>query len=754
MKGDKKRKSKSIFVKNHSLNHNRTTSIPKYRKYDTGKYVRLDKSQFNNTIKTANQQMFLLDAHMRGTSAKILRPLGEKKTTTEQLNEPTKRVPDANTDETATVNLQKMETMLNKVTVEHFEAAGFCHKGPNLHIDSIVPWGMSRKVTWKCKNCNYISKKYKLYKEVSDPKNPHKPGSKAADVNVGLAVGLASSSIGIAGATEILHSMNQPAPQRSGLKRQLDRSYDRIKELNESDMAKRRREIKDLQLLKGLGPDAPIRAEGDARYNNRLSSGGSNPFQPATQQTYLIAEAETNKRQVIGTANFNKLCQKGALLRKKGVDVKCPGGHDGCTANLSMEENIGDERRAAKAAMDNMGDSKVSIGILTTDGDSQAYHGVQEAQPQTLVENLRDTRHFKQTHRHNIKRNASKLSNLAIPYSDSKIRKKIEKRVADELSSRCDAEVKQAFNRYGTNEIDMTSALHNTGKAILKCYQGDHSLCAMFSFVCNGTDKRCWSKPHLPTNMQKSMEFSEKDLPIMQQFIDYRLGPAAIHLTRLNTNSQQVESVNRGINKMNPKDITKSRNYEASVHSAILNINNRKSNAIVMKAEAMGVPVTPGSRTARQLLSADQQDLKSKSRQRSSAFINSRYQRKIEKYKLYDSKHAKDIIDPVTYKKHLLDPDLKIKVHEYSTYMMPDSAAKDQEPTPSTSRHGMKTEVVPAVDTRVATRSDVTFTPAPALASGSHVAPIQLRQTPPEVHVVTLNLQGKKTVKVSVIGKK
>lgn len=754
MKGDKKRKSKSIFVKNHSLNHNRTTSIPKYRKHDTGKYVRLDKSQFNNTITTANQQMFLLDAHMRGTSAKLLRPLGEKKTTTEALNEPTKRCPDASADETATVNLKQMEKMLNAVTVEHFEAAGSCHKGPNLQIDSIVPWGLSRKVTWKCQNCSYISKKHRLYKEVSDPKNPHKPGSKAADVNVGLAVGLASSSIGIAGATEILHSMNQPAPQRSGLKRQLDRTYDRFKELNESDMANRRKEIKHLQQLKGLGPDAPIRAEGDARYNNRLSSGGANPFQPATQQTYLIAEAETNKRQVIGTANFNKLCHKGGLLRKKGFDVKCPGGHDGCTANLAMEDNIGDERRAAKAAMNNMGDTKVSIGIITTDGDSQAFHGIQESQPQIPVENLRDTRHFKQTHRHNIKRNASKFSHLAIPYHDSKIRGKMEKRVADELSSRCDAEVRQAFTKYGTNESDMTSALHNTGKAILKCYQGDHSFCSMFSLVCDGTDKRSWAKPHLPTNMKKTMNFSEKDLVIMQQLIDYRLGPAAIHKTRLNTNSQQVEAANRGINKMNPKDITKSRNYEASVHSAILNINNRKSNAIVMKAEAMGVPVTPGSRTARQLLSADQQDLKSKSRQRSSDFINSRYKRKIEKYQLYDAKHAKDICEPVTYQKHLLDPKLKVKLPQDSTYMMRDSDAKDREPTPSTSSQGLKTEVVPAVCPGVAAESDVTMAPAPALALGPRVAPIQLRPTAPEVHVVTLNLQGKKTVKVSVIGKK
>ena len=750
MKGDRKRR-KSTFKKGHTVNKDRKTIVPKYREFPVGKHVRMDKRLFENTVVHDEGQMYLVDEKGMGTPAKLLRPRSPKATITQQLNEePTSGDTGATSadviDETATVNLKKVEDMVNKVLIEHFEITSQCTKGPDLRIKDNISWGLSRRIRWECKNCEFTSKTYKLYKEVIDPNAPPKRGCKAADVNVGLATGLASSSIGVAGVSDILHSMNQPSPQKSSLRKHLNRAYARIKQLNEDDMTERREEIRKLQELKGLGADHPIRAQGDGRYNNRLGSGGSNPFQSGTQTSYVIAESETRMEQVITLSTFNQLCHSCRILKSKGIDVVCPGGSPGCTANLAMDETIGDEKRGAKAAIENMKQSKVNIGVFTSDGDSQAFQGIKEAQPTIHAENVRDTRHFKQTHRRNIKKHASEFSSSMMPVDTDKWRKKLEKRLADDLSERCQAEAKGAFKSCGPDEKAMKNALHLASEAIVSCYEGDHTLCVMHSFVCGGTDETKWTKPHLPEDM-KDLDMTDEDKGVIRQMIKFRIGPAAVSLTRYNTTSQKSEAVNRAINKMNPKDITKSRNFEGSVHSAVLNVNNRKSNAIAMKAEAMGVPITPRSRVARQLLAEDKQDLKEKHRQKTSKFKQARYQRQMERYKLYDAKHN---LDTDTYKKDLLDADIIETDHNYARN-------KTDNPTSAQNRiivpcnHDPRVATGPRSDPSTAFSADVSDVPHARHAP----ARVKLRRIQ-EKHVMNMQLGGpqNKTVKISVLGKR
>ena len=52
-----------------------------------------------------------------------------------------------------------------------------------------------------------------------------------------------------------------------------------------------------------------------------------------------------------------------------------------------------------------------------------------------------------------------------------------------------------------------------------------------------------------------------------------RLGPAAIDVTYLDSNTQKVEAINRAYNKTNPKNVTYLRNFKGQLSSIVLERN-------------------------------------------------------------------------------------------------------------------------------------------------------------------------------------
>ena len=107
----------------------------------------------------------------------------------------------------------------------------------------------------------------------------------------------------------------------------------------------------DLQSFKSLsGKDTKaVNVQADGCYNNALYSGvGQTPFQPSTQAIYVVAENETNKKQIINVQTKSKLCSK----RKHGSGIECQ--HSGeCFANIDMASNIGNEEEWAKHSFQN-----------------------------------------------------------------------------------------------------------------------------------------------------------------------------------------------------------------------------------------------------------------------------------------------------------------------------------------------------------------------------------------------------------------
>ena len=105
-----------------------------------------------------------------------------------------------------------------------------------------------------------------------------------------------------------------------------------IRKENIDDMMLR---CQDLQSFKSLcGKDTKaVNVQADGYCNNALYSGvGKTPFQPSTQDIYVVAENETNKKQIIKFQTISKLC----LKRKRCSGIECK--HSGkCCANIDIQ---------------------------------------------------------------------------------------------------------------------------------------------------------------------------------------------------------------------------------------------------------------------------------------------------------------------------------------------------------------------------------------------------------------------------------
>ena len=107
-----------------------------------------------------------------------------------------------------------------------------------------------------------------------------------------------------------------------------------VTELNQRDMSDKVELLKDINQKRGCEP-SEINIAVDARYNSMTIASRKKPGQNASQAIGIACETMTGRKFIIQACFQNKLCWTGALLKGKGIEVKCLGGHLECTANLS-----------------------------------------------------------------------------------------------------------------------------------------------------------------------------------------------------------------------------------------------------------------------------------------------------------------------------------------------------------------------------------------------------------------------------------
>ena len=325
-------------------------------------------------------------------------------------------------------------------------------------------------------------------------------------------------------------------------------------------------------------------------FNNPLYSGiGKTPFQPATQCSYSVVENVTRKKQVIAMENVSKLCSKHGY-HSSTDEIQCDIKSEKCSATIPMEQSIGDERQWAKSCLLQLKEDQLQVQYITTDPDTSAFKAAEDLHLANMssvapVHQI-DTRHLSQNHRKHIKSIRSLLNMM--PGVTKRCREKKLNSFAVDLSMRCQSEFQNIHRKVNGDALMLQKHINMTSDAIIACYQGDHRLCLSQSTVCMGDSDNNWlvKSEYLPYFFKLKVKIgSEK---VLRDCIDYCLGASIVEKTKLNSNSQKVESVNV-IRHALPKNVTFARNFSGRAHCAVFKCNNGPGEALLKLCEAIAV---------------------------------------------------------------------------------------------------------------------------------------------------------------------
>ena len=591
-----KTKGKTQFQRGH---------VPYYRRQRHGspatgmaeeksekKWQRIPKNIFADVVhQTEDGRITTHDVHGQPTDTHFLRPGPREQTVLEKLQEAVHSDPDLQSYRV--FHMQKIQELYKEAMTDHFPPLP-CGGHLIWDMNGEQKWGFSWRERLKCSKCDYKSRTHHLYETVET----HKRGPKASTLNVGLAVGLSQSSIAGTGLREIMGAANVGAPSPAGLQKTANIVGEKIKNMNIEDMRMQRKHVKDVQEMRGDKRGAGIRAEADGRYNNRLSSGfGKSPFQPATQMVVTIIENTTPSKKIIAINAENKLCHTCATH---------PGRRHKCTKTIPLDQTIGDEGKFASRAYGNMQGEKgdegnLDIRYLTTDRDGHAARGIAESQDAPL-ENLYDTVHLGKAVINAVKK--SNFSRQMLQHTTKKERDLLQKEFGHDVKRRTHAEFEKAYERHRGDLTSLKICACNIMDAMISCYSGEcRRLCYKYSLVCKGTKSRKWSHNYLmfakPKN--KPLDMTDMDMHMLKQCIVIRLGPKAVESQMFNTNTQKSESTNLTYSKTNPRRGVFKRNFVGRIHSAAHIRNHGLGESTALKCEAVGAPIPPGSKVARDL---------------------------------------------------------------------------------------------------------------------------------------------------------
>jgi hypothetical protein len=346
------------------------------------------------------------------------------------------------------------------------------------------------------------------------------------------------------------------------------------------------------------------------------------------------------------------------------VTATCPNHSGKCTANIKTTESIGNEASYSEKCVSEFqtDQEKVNIGYFTTDGDSHASQGAARAQT-TPIENLRDTRHFSKNFQKAIEKVC--FSKQMFPGRNKADRQKIQHRFAIDIKRRCHLELDLAHRQFAGDISKITRKMTYTMDSIVACVSGScSSLCQRHSFVCSGGRTKAWKPAYLPADSVLKMDDDDKCL--LRKCLELRLGKNAVLKTKLNTNTQKVESVNRAYTRTNPKQVTFYRNFKGRIHSAAHMLNKGILKSTTSRCELVGAPLTGRTHALVELNEREREDHYNAARKKTIEYRRRRSYLQKLRYRQYDSKQNTTAM--TTYKKNILDSEIVppcLKDHAY-----------------------------------------------------------------------------------------
>jgi hypothetical protein len=502
-----------------------------------------------------------------------------------------------NVSEMRLLNQEKNQYMWNECYREHASLKTCTRPNLQVDVDGERKWGLCWQQRLQCTNCLYTSSYFKLYEEVPSKTR----GAKSGAPNRGLQVGLQESSIGNSKARVIIAGTNTPPPARSAMQKQANTVSAITSTITEDDLRRRRVESQEINVLRGLQADSPINISVDVRYNSNTITSRHKMGQNASQAIGIAIEQQTDRKQIVSMYLTNKLCWEGAMLRSRGFAVVCPGGHVGCSANLSEHAPISEKDIGEKLGLPFAADG-INVKHVTTDGDARSADGIQAAMrtasPCWIVSRQADTTHLGQSQfRHAMKAMFSE-NMFAGPTADEK--REQQKILALDIKTRCQLVYTALHNMYCGDQDKISQRIPKVLEATLRCYSGDCKMCRRHSLVCGGGKSNSWWKKslHFHAYGLKSMNISPRDRALLQELFLMKLGKEALTLIGQNMNTNKNEGINRGISASLPKNVNFSRTAKGRLSAAVDRMNWGAGNSLHRKLEACGSPVTRGGRVA------------------------------------------------------------------------------------------------------------------------------------------------------------
>ncbi len=600
----KRARAKSFFKRGHALWKNRycgeneNSSQIQEDIYETKKIVRMSKSEFDIVVKTNLDGSYTQDAECGGVSntGYLLRPkmdiiYNPKTDNRSQLKG------------MRLIDSTKMTQTWNEAFMLHQTNFSECLK-PNFEILQEKKWGLGWRIQLHCTNCDFRSNESKLYKEV--PSN--KSGPRAAAVNVGLSIGLQDTPMGNTRARVLLACMDIPPPCLSSMQKTANKISNEVTVLNQKDMCDKLKLVMDVNEKRGNDKSQIIIAM-DARYNSVTITSRKKPGQNASQAIGLACETMTDKKFIVGASFVNKLCWVGAWLRGQGFEVKCPGGHANCTANLSYYAPFS-EYTMGKEIGEKLSHQGAIIQYVTTDGDAKSSLGISDAMklvdPILKVTRFADPVHLGQAQfRSCMKANFS--SQMFPGYTTREQKYNAQKVFSQDVKARCSLVLKDLMQKHAGDLTYLRNCLPKVLEATLLCYNGDCSKCYRNSVVCSGGVSNNWFQRSMFLAGHKItvLHLSDNDNILLLELLKMRLSIEAVEMVRFYTDTQKCEAANRSLSVSLPKNVNFSRNMAGRASSTIHRLNNGLGESAILKCENSGIELSP--RVEKCLRSMDRQ---------------------------------------------------------------------------------------------------------------------------------------------------
>ena len=307
----------------------------------------------------------------------------------------------------------------------------------------------------------------------------------------------------------------------------------------------------------------------------------------------------------------------------------------------------GDEEQHTLESLTTLAANNVQPRRLVTDGDSGAHRagdtlynaGVLATRPIRAHDPNHNARRLKPR-----VKNAN-FSAAAFPTAGLRSAKQeLQRRLSQDLPFRCSWEHKKAYAHFCGDRRRIKRRMSYVVDCLVRCYQGNHSLCRRTSFVCRPHYRWATHSPYIKKDFV--MHLNEEDEKTFRALCNYRIGKINLDFMATLQSTQKCEAVNRGLSACNSKNVTFSRNYAGRMHSAAAQVNRGPGVAMYDQLSATGLRPSAGTRVVRRLLKWNRESDRRREYGRSLKYKVRRYMKKLYLFRKHNEKKEKDTYRP------------------------------------------------------------------------------------------------------------